>query len=269
MPFGTSPGKQSWAFKTGDEIRTVANKAGSIAVLPLGTIENHGSHLPVGTDSILVSEVAKHAVSRTCDDVPLLVLPAVWAGYSEMHTMFPGTVTTDQRTLLSVLESTAGSAFQNGFDAVLLLNGHGGTISLVGCAVNSIGSHHPEKEVTGLTYFSLTSPVLEETRDSDIGGVLHGGELETSLMLHLRPELVGELDEDAMSEVPYERAMADLNDPGDLQIYRDFAKYSDHGYLGAPKEATAEKGEQILNHVSRELASILTEVHENTTTTSE
>jgi creatinine amidohydrolase len=146
------------------------------------------------------------------------------------------------RSLLDVLERVADGVLANGFDALLFLNGHGGNASTVGDAVSIVGDAHSGAEVLGLTYFELAASFVHEVRESDTGGTAHAGEFETSLLLHLRSDLV---DEDAMEgtyvDEPYERDRRDLLEGGPLSVYRTFDEYFASGAVGDPHLATAEE----------------------------
>lgn len=257
-----TPSAASWWSRTAAEIAALADRDGSVLVLPIGSIEQHGPHLPVATDTILVEAVARAAAQRVDDELPLLVAPPVWSGYSPHHLSFGGTLTLEFETLLHVLEEVAASALDNGFDALLLLNGHGGNAALVDGATATVGRAHPDAEVLGLTYFRLAAPLVDDVRDSDPGGMAHGGEFETSLLLHFRPELVREAAvEGEPLEEPYELAHDDMFAGGPLSVYRPFEAYSAAGAIGAPELASAEKGRELADFLAQELASLLRDVH--------
>ena len=251
-----------WAGKTYGEIQSIGEEDGSIVVVPVGSIEQHGDHLPVSTDTILVDAAAHEGADRVLDDLPVVVTPPVWSGLSAHHMPFGGTLTLEFKTMLEMLESIGRSALDNGFDAILLLNGHGGNMSLLSTALNSIGEAHPDVEVTGLTYFYLAAAVIDEIRDSEPGGMMHGGELETSLMLYLRPDLV---DEDEMrpvyAERTYDLLLEDLFGSGPLGAYSTFADHTETGIMGDPTVATADKGERIFEHICDEMETLLREMH--------
>ncbi|WP_231188176.1 creatininase family protein [Haladaptatus sp. DYF46] len=258
---GSSP--WSWAGRTAPEIRDIADRDGSILVVPVGSIEQHGDHLPVSTDTVLVDAVTQLGAERVHDDVPLLVTPPVWSGYSPHHLPFGGTITLEYDDLLHTLEDIAGSALENGFDALLLVNGHGGNTSLISSAVSTIGVDHPDRSLLGVTYFQLAAPFIDEVRESDVGGMSHGGEFETSLMLHLRPDLVHEERfAGTPHEEPYERSLDDMFQGGPLSVYRSFDEYSDSGAIGDPTLASAEKGEEIYDRLGDELEAILRQIHD-------
>lgn len=255
----------AWADKTYREIQSIGEQDGSVLVVPVGSIEQHGHHLPTATDTVLVDAIAELGTLRVTDSVPILKTPPFWSGFSPHHMSFGGTITLDFEVLLKALENIADSALENGFDALLLLNGHGGNKSLISTAVSTIGEEHGDVEVLGLTYFELASAFIDEVRESDLGGMSHGGEFETSLMLHVRPELVEEDDLDApMLDEPYDLGAKDLLESGPLGVYRGFEEYSATGAIGAPELATAEKGEKIYELLGDELEELLFEIYENT-----
>jgi len=255
-------GPVSLATKTRTEIDDVADAAGSVLVVPVGSVEQHGRHLPVATDTLLADAVATRAADRVADDLPTLVAPPVWTGYSPHHRSLGGTLTTEADRLVELLEDVADSAAVLGFDAVLFVNGHGGNGPVVDVAVSTVGDAHPELEVTGVTYFELAEPFADEIRDSETGGMAHGGEFETSLVLHLRPELVreDELDGTYLDE-PYDRGGRDLLAGGPVTSYTPFEEYSESGAIGDPGLASAEKGEELYDRIGGELTDVLRTVH--------
>ncbi|GAA0238179.1 creatininase family protein [Haladaptatus pallidirubidus] len=263
MTIGLLPDQQvSLVTRTAPEIRDTADRPGSILVLPIGSVEQHGDHLPVVTDSALATAVAAAGATRLASDDPILIAPPIWSGYSPHHLPFGGTITAEFDTLLALLEQVADSALENGFDAILLLNGHGGNKSLVSSAVSTIGTDHPDCEVLGLTYFDLAESFIDDIRESETGGMAHGGEFETSLMLHLHPGLVREDRMEATHwDEHYDLGGQDLLDGGALSVYRSFDEYSNTGAIGAPELASAEKGERILERLADELAALLEEIH--------
>jgi len=253
----------TWASKTYSEIQTVAEQDGSILLVPVGSTEQHGYHLPVATDTILVNEIAQLGARRVEDELPVLVTPPFWPGYSPHHMAFGGTITLEFDVMLESLENIADSALSNGFDAILLLNGHGGNMPLISAATSMIGNDHADVEVLGLTYFELATAFIDDIRDSDVGGMAHGGEFETSLMLYLRPALVKEDQFQATPlEEPYDLGNRDLLEGGPLHVYRGFEEYSASGAIGAPELASAEKGENLYRRLGDEIESLLWQVHE-------
>lgn len=252
----------SWVTRTAPEIRSVGERDGSVAVVPVGSVEQHGNHLPVGTDTILADAAVQHGIERIDEDVPVLVTPPIWTGLSPHHLDFGGTITLEVETMIAVLRDVAASVLDNGFDAVFFLNGHGGNMSLLGTAITKIGSEFPEAQIVGLTYFQLASTSIDDIRESDLGGMAHGGEFETSLMLHLRPDLVHDDAEATYLDDPYDLRRKDLFQGGPLSVYRSFAEYSDSGAIGDPSLGTAEKGAELADRLAEDLAVLLLAIHE-------
>ncbi len=259
--FGSRP--TAWAGKPYAEIEAIADRDGSILVQPTGSIEQHGPHLPVSTDTICADALAHHGAATVADEVPVLVAPALWAGTSPYHVSFPGRLDVPFTTLVEVYEHLAAAALETGFDVLLLLNGHGGNHNAIGGASKSIGLEHPEVEVAAVTYFGLAAEFVDDVRDSAPGGMNHAGELETSLMLHLRPDLVrtDRVDGTRLDE-PYTHAADDMYDRGPLSVHRLEEEYSENGAVGEPAHASAEKGATIFEGLCDEVERLLTELHE-------
>ncbi|TYT61685.1 creatininase family protein [Natrialba swarupiae] len=251
----------SWAMRPANDIRAIGSQDGSVLVVPVGSVEQHGYHLPVGTDTILATAVSS-ASADAVDDVPILVTPPIWCGYSPHHRSLGGTLTAAFDQLLAHTQSIVEAGLANGFDAVVLVNGHGGNRALVGAVVSEVGYANPDSQVLGFTYFDLATDLVEEIRDSDLGGMAHGGEFETSLVFHLDPSLV---DRDAMDaepfDEPYDLGDEDLVQPGPLGVYRPFEEYSESGAIGAPERASAEKGEVLFEYLTDEIADLFEAIH--------
>lgn len=257
---GRSP--VEWAGKTAPEVVDIAERDGSMLVVPVASLEQHGPHMPTITDTLLCTAVAQTGAEAAAEDgVPVLLTPPVWTGQSRHHLPFGGTASLDVRTLLSVLEGVADTTLENGFDALLFVNGHGGNINTLGTAVQEVGEAQ-DAEVLGLSYFNVAPDLVESVRESDIGGISHAGEMETSMMLHLRPDLVREDRVEATpNEKPYEGESEDLMDSGYLSAGRPFSAYTESGALGRPELATAEKGEAFFEGFRDGFADLLREVH--------
>ena len=259
----TAASNRAWTSRTYGEVNEIAAEDGSVAVVPVGAVEQHGHHLPVGTDTLLVSAVAKAGCERAHEGLPVLFTPAIWCGLSEMHRGFGGGISLSVRTMAAVLEDIGASVLDCGFDAVLFLDGHAGNDSVIGDAIASLGRDRPDQEVLGVPYAQLARPVVDEVRESDPGGMFHAAEFETSLALELFAELV---DEDAAEgeplNAPYEMRAADFFDGGPLSVYLHFDRYSDSGAVGEPELASAAKGERLFDAITDELAALLERIYQ-------
>lgn len=226
-----------------------AIEAGAMAVLPVGSLEQHGRHLTINTDNVLGDAIAATAVQRAVDrGVRVLLCPALHYGYT-MHNMdFPGTMTLRTETLLAVGVDLVTSLVHHGCRKVVLLNSHGSNWSILDLVGREVMNRHPDALVAAVFPIKMAAAELETLREAkQTGGMSHGCELETSLMLHLRPELV-EMD----------KAVADISQPDSRFYWRDILRgsrgvaladltrhASRTGLVGDPTVATAEKGRKF------------------------
>ena len=253
-----------WAGKPYAAIKDVGRQDGSVLVVPVGSVEQHGHHLPVITDTLLVDAVVHGSAASLRDEVPVLVTPPVWSGFSPHHLSFGGTLSLGFEHLRRMPEDIGRTGLENGFDAICFVNGHGGNAALIDALVSTLGQT-TDAEVLGTTYFTLAASEIAALRDSEIGGMAHAGEYETSLMLYLRPDLVAdaEIEEGTRWDEHYDWGGEDLLEGGQLAVYRSFDAYSKTGDIGAPELASAEKGERIYDVVTDELGALLTAIHEH------
>jgi len=162
--------------------------ASSIAVLPIGAVEQHGAHLPMSTDILAADAAAEAVVERYGDRYDLWLLPSLAYGKSNEHHWAPGTLWLSPSTLLAVLGDIAGSLAMTPIRKLAFLNGHGGNSSLLSVALREIRLAH------GLMTFLLHPSVPPDqggaSTEAELGMGIHAGLDETSRILHLRPDLV-------------------------------------------------------------------------------
>ena len=229
----------------------------TVIVLPLGSVEQHGHHMPLGTDTMLAHAVALAAAKKLAGCV--CVLPPPWYGFSAHHMRFAGSISLRSETLMAVVEDIVASITQHGFKRILLVNGHGGNAGVVDVLSSALGhKHYGKARIAGLTYFQLARQAIARLRQSDTGGMGHACEFETAMLLHLRPELVA-LDE---AQVTYpdpgsSYLSTDLLGSSAIRTYLDFADLSSSGTLGDPSLATPEKGARFFAAVTDELVDFL------------
>jgi creatinine amidohydrolase len=244
---------------TWPEIARAAGE-GRVPIVPIGTLEDHGHHLPIDTDVTLVEAICRGAAERLADDTVLL--PPIVHGYSPHHMDFPGTVTISWDTFCRYCTDVAVSLVAHGFHRVLLVNGHGSNQNLVEMAARLAMVEKPESLVAACFYLSgpASAAAIEQTRSSTRGGIAHACELETSLYLHVAPEAVDmskAVDERGYPET--EHAWMDWSD-GALKLMPWWSSFSETGVQGDATKASAAKGKVLFDAAVDELASFVTEL---------
>ena len=228
-----------------------AFEAGAMAVLPVGSLEQHGRHLAISTDNVLGDALAAASVQgAVARGVRVLLCPPLHYGYT-MHNMdFPGTMTLRTETLLAVGVDLVTSLVHHGCQKIVLLNSHGSNWSILDLVSRQVMNRHPEVLVAAIFPIKMAAAELEKLREAkQTGGMSHGCELETSLMLYLRPELVD-----------MDKAVHDISQPDSRFYWRDILRgsrgvaladltrhASRTGLMGDPTVATAEKGRQFFD----------------------
>ncbi len=247
-------GKLTW--------REVARAAAEerVPVVPIGTLEDHGHHLPIDTDVILVEAICRGAVERLADETVLL--PPIVHGYSPHHMDFPGTITIGWETFCRYCTDVGLSLVRHGFNRVLLVSGHGSNQNLVDMAARLVMVEEPESLVASSFYLTgeRSAAVIDEVRESETGGMAHACELETSIYLHLHPEAVdmsAVVDEHGYPTT--EHAWMDWSD-GPLKLMPWWSSFSQSGVQGDPSKATAAKGRVLFEAAVDEIANYVTEL---------
>ena len=207
-------------------------------VIPIAALEQHGSHLPLFTDSLLCGEVVRRVSERLKG--PAVFTPLVWLGNSHHHLDFPGTLSAEPRAYLDTLCGILENLIHHGFRRLVLFNGHGGNIVPGQQAVFEIRQRHRDRSDLLLlvaTYWRLGSKptALDPGIQDDRMG--HACDLETSMMLRLAPQLVG--DYRNVRPVGFGTSF----DPaGRGWITKE---HSPAGHVGDPRQASADKGEKL------------------------
>jgi creatinine amidohydrolase len=240
-----------WEEMTSPEIGAL-DREQTVVVLPIGAVEQHGNHMPVGTDTLLAQAVSLAAMDA---DNGIVVMPPPWYGFSAHHMRFPGSATLSARTLMAVVEDIVGSVVNHGFRRILIVNGHGGNGGVIEVLASTLGhKHYGTARIAALTYFTLAREAIAALRKSVSGGMGHACEFETSMIQHIRPELV----KIARAQTTYPDAgsrylTTDLLGGSAIRVYHDFADLSATGTLGDPSLASAEAGEAFFKAVVAEL----------------
>ena len=248
-----------WQEQTWPVLEQCARE-GYLVLLPCGAMEQHGHHLPVDTDTDIVTTVAQRAAERM---ERVLVLPTLWLGLSQSHMMFTGTITFSMETYGAVIADIARCVAKHGFTKLVLLNGHGGNDAFLRSCSMGLLEEIPDLTILAFTYWHLAREAFEGVRDGERGSAFHSGELETSCELALRPHLVHPDKYTTDLEPPPLRHMAaDLMDGGFATMSRHNRRIYPTGVTGDPTLGTADKGEAVLEASAVELARYLTEFQE-------
>ncbi len=241
-----------WGRLRAPQLRALA-KRDAVAILPVGSIEQHGPHLPTQVDALLAGEVARRAARRAAATTPVVVAPTVWSGLAEHHMSLGATLSIDFDAFFALLRGLTRSLVRHGFRRVLLLNGHGGNIAALTVIANELGVEL-DAPIATASYWMLARDGFKAVLERQTN-VRHACEAETSMLLALAPELV---DMEAVRDVvgPTERELADVAGP-DAHRWRSFQARTSHGVIGDPRAASAEKGERLLEAAADAVAKLV------------
>jgi len=244
-----------WEDHTWPEIKELVDKQ-PVVLLTVGSTEDHGYHLPLDTDSYLLRTLCEEACARIADEV--LLLPHVPYGFHDHHMEFPGGITVSPRRLEDFVVDITTSVARHGFKRILIGNGHGSNAPILEMAARR--TILETKALCGsFSWWALAREHAEKMRESKFpGGMAHGGELETSLYLHLNPEAVYMDRAEPDYNVPVNKYFyLDLMGSGPLQIMEWWSRISKTGIIGDPTLGTAEKGRLIYEGTVEGLADMI------------
>jgi creatinine amidohydrolase len=255
-----------YASHTWPELRELAGRERLVVVIPTATLEDHGYHLPIDTDVRLIEAICDGAVQRYNERAGAdgaLLFPTAVHGYTPHHMDFPGTVTLRWNVFVEYLLDCGRSLCRHGFNRILLLNGHGSNAPLVDLAARLINVEYRDAVCVASTLY-LTTPqsveMLNKVRTSEVGGMSHACELETSLYLAIEPELV-QMDR-AVREIPEwdEYVWNDWPGGGPLSYWPHWSAFSQSGVMGDATVASAEKGTALLERAREEAVEFIAAV---------
>ncbi|MCG6115920.1 MAG: creatininase family protein [Mesorhizobium sp.] len=247
-----------WSELTAPDLGALVDDA-TVALLPVGAIEQHGPHLPLNTDAVLAEGMALEAARRV-NDATVLVLPTIAIAKSDEHLGFPGVLTLDGPTLQAVLVQIGRSVARTGVRRLVLLNAHGGNVPVLQLVIRQL---RIEEEMfcvsAGWMSMGYPSGIVSENEMRD---GIHGGLVETAAMLHFRPELVKMAR--AKNFVPASRAVAEANSVlrllGPVSAGWTMADLNAEGAAGNAAAATPEIGKALVDHAAARYATLIEEV---------
>ncbi len=231
-----------------------------VAILPVAAIEQHGPHLPVSVDATINNAILNRALELVPPDASVLALPMQSVGLSVEHVRFPGTLTLSAETLIAVLTEIGRSVLRTSVRRMVILNSHGGQPQVVDLVCRRLRADNMFVVNCLASHLGLP-PAVMLTQDEQRHGI-HGGLIETSIMLHLRPDLVRmEHATDFRSAwLARERETTLLMPEGGVGFGWETQDLHPAGALGNAQAASAALGAAILEHQARRLATLLEEV---------
>ena len=233
------------------------DKDNVVVVCPLASLEQHGHHLPLLTDTHLVSGVAQRVHEANSES--MLLLPTLWLGASDHHLDFPGTISVSNEDYADMIKSITASLVSAGFWKILFLNGHGGNVAPGEVAITQMAddSHEcNEAYVVLASYWTIAADSLAaEKHGMTQPSLSHACEYETSMMLHLHKNLVV-----MPNAVGYPDEQPDV--PAGVHMAGRFNMKSETGALGSPELATAEKGESLVQAIVADVSSLVEQMRD-------
>ncbi|ELZ94771.1 creatininase [Haloferax mucosum ATCC BAA-1512] len=224
----------------------VADLDTDLALLPVGSTEQHGPHAPLGTDALNAESIAEAGAAAFDGDV--LVGPTIPVGVAEEHRAFDGTLWVSPDTFRAYVRETIESLAHHGFDRIVVVNGHGGNVEALAECCRRV-SRGGDAYAVSFTWFDAVGE-----HSSDMG---HGGPLETALLRHTHPELVRE------------NRIEEARDGGSdhwgewvsgVNLAHDSDEFTDNGVVGDPTDGDAERGEKLESLAADALASLVAAV---------
>ena len=244
-----------WQNLKAQELRTLAEQ-NAVVVIPIASIEQHGPHLPVMTDTRLGHEIATRAARKAQASRPTVVTPVVWMGLSEHHMPFGGTLIVSHATFRAILRDLITSLIRHGFHDILISNSHGGNIIAMQQIADELS---PELDATIVTTTYVTEGgEAFASLMQDQANVMHACEGETSMMMRVEPDLVDKSDLASLKSMG-EDGKKFLSAGHASYRWRPFAHVTGNGIAGDPTNATVEKGEALLEAGSEAVAALITD----------
>jgi len=227
-----------------------------IVLFPTGSFEQHGPHLPLTTDTDIVSALAG-AIEKSMPD-RVLLLPTLWPGLSTHHMHFPGTMDVPQMLYIQLITELGKSMASMGAKKVFILNGHGGNDTPLRAALRELKTAVPQTRFVFASYWSLAAKTLSDVRESEMGGMGHACEMETSVMLHLYPDRVHlerAVRDGPTHTDPYRKADMQFGRP--VFFVNEFHEVTQSGVMGHPDLASAEKGKRFFDGIVAEVSAFV------------
>ena len=247
-------------LNTSPELEEAIQKE-AVVLVPIGQVEEHGPHLPVGTDTYIAQDVARRVAEKLQGELPVLVLPAVWSAYSvDAVGKWPGLIKVGTRTMIALVHDIVASLLRMGFRKVILMNGHGNNPGILDVVLRELADEFEATPILA-NVWTFSAESFSQVRRSAPGGAIHADEYETSLILALGYPV-------DMSKAPSDESFrfksafkASDNFAGKNMVTWSTWKLqqSRTGVYGDPTVATRETGEIVLQDTVEKLAALVRE----------
>lgn len=237
-----------------------ADREGTVVVIPVGAVEQHGPHLPVGVDAMINDGLLEDTLGRLPSEFPILVLPQQAIGWSDEHGAFPGTLSISMETLTAAWCEIGATIANAGFRRLVFFNSHGGQSEIAKIVCRKLRISHGVLAVAANWYALVDLSDMVDATERRHG--IHAGEVETSMMMHLRPDLVraDALANFEPSSVEMARRYKRLGPTGATPYGWMTQDLHPSGAVGNAMRASAEKGRTIVERAGQALAELLAEV---------
>ncbi len=226
-----------------------------IALVVVSSLEQHALHLPTGTDEFIGQAIAEESALKS--NKRIYLMPPVNYGFSYHHLKFRGSISLKQKHLMGIVKDIVRCTYNMGFEKIVIFNSHGGNIPALSVAINDLGSEGIDT-ITLISYWNFIGEFISKTRESDLGGIGHAGEMETSLMMYIKPKLVRneKLQGYKLAE-GNKWYNPDMFAKNKVTIYKEFSNISATGNVGTSDFASAQKGKEILDYTTDKISEFL------------
>jgi len=248
-----------WQELTTEDVASL-DRTRSVAVLPVAAVEQHGPHLPLGTDAMINEGVLARALALAPAELPILVLPMLSIGASGEHRDFAGTLTIQARTLLDLVTEIAEGIVRAGLRKIVLFNSHGGQPQVLEMVAQDLRTRHGAIVVVANAWRMMDREAVLPQVEREAG--LHAGGFETALMLHLRPDLVRR---DRIGNFPssarkLEKDFPSLAAHGRIAFAWQAQDLNPAGAVGDARLGTAEMGRKLVDDAASHLVRLVDEL---------
>jgi len=226
-----------------------------VVIAPTGSVEQHGPHCPMDVDISIPFHLAC-AVAEAVDDFPVIVTPPIWSGFTHYNMGHIGTINLRLETFLALAGDVCRSLKANGFERMILLNGHGGNVA----PLRTLSVQLAEEDVWALAflYWDLIRDEMAAWGEADGAFIGHGGEWETSLQLYLRPQLIAR---EKMARNDWPRPDEFSPEFARFAVWPERRREAPLGVMGDPFAASAEKGNHAFETAVEKLTRLVREYH--------